>query len=416
MDAPGSTPNRRASLKILSRNIDTVVLGNILFHTWYYSPYPDAIISTNTPKQPPADIRNNITSAHTGLTPTKAGITCPRLHVCPLCFAYTPDASDYAQHLLHHQAEFQHSDSEEPGPLPVPDSAFPVYAHDGYTVYEVDGETEKPYCQNLSLFGKLFLEQKSVFFDTGGFKYYVLTHTVESSGGVGRGRKRRRTSSASGPKDVGQLFPTQVLGFFSKENLSWDSNNLACILVFPPFQHRRLGQLLMAVSYKLSGWEWEGGVIGGPEKPLSAMGRRSYTRFWAERVARYFLGETADADAVKVLERVKKRKNGLAKEEMSVREIGERTGMLVEDVLCALGEMDICEVRKGKRKKGSDEGVEGHEEDAAMMTVSRAKVVKWAEENKVDVIAPVKEEGFLGEWALSDVDDEEEDGEVEDSE
>ena len=55
----------------------------------------------------------------------------------------------------------------------------------------------------------------------------------------------------------------QVVGFFSKEKLSWDHNNLACILVFPPWQRNGLGRLLMAVSYELSRRE---GKVGGPER------------------------------------------------------------------------------------------------------------------------------------------------------
>lgn len=107
----------------------------------------------------------------------------------------------------------------------------------------------------------------------------------------------------------------------------------------------------MSVSYKLSGWEWEGGVIGGPEKPLSAMGRKSYLRFWSERIARFIMGQTADADQHKVFDDGKKRKNGLAKEEMTVKEIGDRTGMLAEDVIAALSEMGICDWKPRKRKR-----------------------------------------------------------------
>lgn len=58
----------------------------------------------------------------------------------------------------------------------------------------------------------------------------------------------------------------QVVGFFSKEKMSWDNNNVACILVFPPWQRQGLGQTLIGISYELSR---RSGRIGGPEKRQS---------------------------------------------------------------------------------------------------------------------------------------------------
>lgn len=89
------------------------------------------------------------------------------------------------------------------------------------------------------MFAKLFLDTKSVFYDVTTFRYYLLVLTDP------------------------QNAERQVVGFFSKEKMSWDNNNVACILVFPPWQKRGLGQLLMGVSYELSRRE---GRLGGPEK------------------------------------------------------------------------------------------------------------------------------------------------------
>jgi len=97
------------------------------------------------------------------------------------------------------------------------------------------------FTQQLSLFAKLFLDTKSVFFDTTTFLYYVLY-------------AKDNTSADPTPRPV---------GFFSKEKLSWDSNNLACICVFPPWQKKGYGQILMGISYELSKWD---GRLGGPEK------------------------------------------------------------------------------------------------------------------------------------------------------
>lgn len=406
---------RMPSISLLSRNIDTVVLGNVQFDTWYYSPYPDSIILSSDP--PGSSLRNGhgngaAVSAPSPSATSTASTTCPVLHVCPSCFRYTPHPSAYLAHLLQHQQALKQG--IDPGP--VPQSATPVYNYGGYAVWEIDGETEKLYCQNLSLFGKLFLEQKSVFFDTGGFLYYVLTYTPPVIQSQAMKNVKRHRRLASEMKDELGL-NTEVLGFFSKENPSWDSNNLACILIFPPHQHRQLGKLLMSVSYKLSGWEWEGGVIGGPEKPLSVMGKRSYLLFWSERVARFMLGKSADADGKKVFDegmKRRRRKNAVMKEALTVKEIGERTGMLAEDVMAALTEMGVCEVvvpRKARLKKsGETDGSGGTAavtasedgDEVATMVVKRSRVAEWVHQHHVDLHDPVREEGFLGEWAMSE--------------
>ena len=70
--------------------------------------------------------------------------------------------------------------------------------------------------------------------------------------------------------------------------MSWDNNNLACILIFPPWQKKSLGTLLMGVSYAISRREK---VLGGPEKPISELGRKGYKRFWAAEIARWLLDQ-----------------------------------------------------------------------------------------------------------------------------
>lgn len=393
---------RRASKKILLRNIEQVVLGDVAFETWYYSPYPDELIvpgDHSHSKITNGDLANGHLSDSSHGVPAVSGKVCPRLHVCPYCFAYSPNIEDYLLHVRQHEQ----LEEDNPETTPLPESAIKVYENNGYAVWQIDGEAEKLYCQNLSLFGKLFLEQKSVFFDTGSFLYFVLTYTPPSPSHSPKVRRGQKTS----PSNSVHL-RTQVMGFFSKENPSWDSNNLACILIFPPFQHRQLGKLLMAVSYKLSGWEWVGGVIGGPEKPLSEMGKKSYLRFWSERIARFMMGESPDADGKHVFEKKRKNRVTLSKEEMTIKEIGDRTGMLAEDVVAALNEMEVCELVKRKRpKQTSSNGttnrhsIEADAPPVLTMSIKRSSILEWAEKHRVDIEDPVKEEGFLGEWAAS---------------
>jgi histone acetyltransferase HTATIP len=132
-----------------------------------------------------------------------------------------------------------------------------VYTKDNYSLYEIDGEKHKLYAQNLCLFAKLFLDTKSVFYDVTTFLYYLL---------VAHDPKPSILNTGLGGDIVGQQ--GQVVGFFSKEKMSWDSNNLACILVFPPWQKQGLGQILMGASYEMSRRE---GRLGGPEKRMSSL-------------------------------------------------------------------------------------------------------------------------------------------------
>ena len=50
-----------------------------------------------------------------------------------------------------------------------------IYRKDNLSVYEVDGNTNKIYCQNLCLLVKLFLDHKTLYYDVEPFLFYVLT-------------------------------------------------------------------------------------------------------------------------------------------------------------------------------------------------------------------------------------------------
>ncbi|THH14484.1 hypothetical protein EW146_g5858 [Bondarzewia mesenterica] len=76
-----------------------------------------------------------------------------------------------------------------------------------------------------------------------------------------------------------------VLGFFSKEKVSYDDYNLACIIVLPPYQRKGYGMLMIEFSYELSR---RTGRVGTPERPLSDLGLRSYLTYWVSTLIRFF--------------------------------------------------------------------------------------------------------------------------------
>lgn len=143
--------------------------------------------------------------------------------------------------------------------------------------------------------------------------------------------------------------------------MSWDNNNLACILVFPPWQRKGLGKIMMGISYELSRLE---GYIGGPEKPLSELGRIGYLKFWEARIANAILGM----------------ENKIT---MNVEDIAQTCWMLTEDVVSTLKEMDILETRK---------------KNDGTFVISKARLRDWVGRNRVNLTPPIDEGGFSEEY------------------
>jgi len=50
-----------------------------------------------------------------------------------------------------------------------------IYRRLDLSVFEVDGNRSKIYCQNLCLLAKLFLDHKTLYYDVESFHFYVLT-------------------------------------------------------------------------------------------------------------------------------------------------------------------------------------------------------------------------------------------------
>jgi ribosomal protein S18 acetylase RimI-like enzyme len=101
---------------------------------------------------------------------------------------------------------------------------------DTLTMYCVDGKIDKLFAQNLCLLGKLFIDHKTIMYDLEPFLFYVLV----------------RSTRLANNNQV-----QEVIGFFSKEKSSPEFHTLSCILVFPQFQQKGYGRLLMEFSYEL---------------------------------------------------------------------------------------------------------------------------------------------------------------------
>ncbi|KAI7784245.1 hypothetical protein LA080_010301 [Diaporthe eres] len=420
------------------RNIDKVVFGNICFSTWYHSPYgTEALgdVSGNSVKSgnsngPSSQDGNGKDEGPGNATSRKTKEDkLDRLYVCPCCFKYSKELVPWWQHV--HQCErrgyvpgekiYTHPKGHQAkhaapatgtgaAPAPkgtgrkrkAPDTAAQptedsVEDQGEWSIWEVDGEEEGLFCQNLSLFAKLFLDNKSVFFDVIGFKYYLLVHTAP---------RPPHPPSPEGATDEGEegeevqpLPPKhQIVGFFSKEKLSWDNNNLACILIFPPWQRKGLGALLMGVSYEISRRE---GVVGGPEKPISDLGKRGYKRFWAGEIAAWLLGlDTNGGDEVIV----------------DAEECSRATWIVPEDCLAVLREMGVVEeAGLGPPKavrRGTSPGDEGAIEETAAIAsaekkkevprvrVSKQAVWDWVRANGISLERACDPGGFVDGYAI----------------
>ena len=97
-----------------------------------------------------------------------------------------------------------------------------IYRKDTISFFEIDGRKNKNYAQNLCLLAKLFLDHKTLYYDTDPFLFYVMTD-YDNRG-------------------------FHIVGYFSKEKESTEDYNVACILTLPPYQRKGYGKLLIEFS------------------------------------------------------------------------------------------------------------------------------------------------------------------------
>lgn len=237
------------------KNIQTIVIGCWAIDTWYYSPFP-------------GDYSNYST-----------------LYFCEFCLKFVRSKEALQRHC--NRCVLRHPPGIE------------IYRSGKISTFEVDGATNRLYCQNLCYIAKLFLDHKTLYYDVDPFWFYIMCEVDE------RG--------------------AHIVGYFSKEKYSEEDYNVACILTLPPFQRKGYGKFLISFSYELSKLE---NLVGSPEKPLSDLGLLGYRSYWSQVLVDLLRSEKSSA--------------------ISITDISAKTMMKVEDIIGTLQALNLIQYYEGQ--------------------------------------------------------------------
>nr|XP_033797267.1 histone acetyltransferase KAT6B isoform X2 [Geotrypetes seraphini] len=232
-----------------------IEFGKFEIQTWYSSPYPQEYARLS------------------------------KLYLCEFCLKYMKSKNILQRHLK--KCGWFHPPANE------------IYRKSDLSVFEVDGNISKIYCQNLCLLAKLFLDHKTLYYDVEPFLFYVLTKNDEKG--------------------------CHLVGYFSKEKLCQQKYNVSCIMIMPQYQRQGFGRFLIDFSYLLSRRE---GQVGSPEKPLSDLGRLSYLAYWKSVILEYLSCHH--------------------EKHISIKGISRYTGMCPHDIATTLQQLSMIDRKEDK--------------------------------------------------------------------
>ncbi|XP_061561551.1 histone acetyltransferase KAT6B isoform X2 [Phycodurus eques] len=232
-----------------------IEFGKYEVQTWYSSPYPPEYLRLQ------------------------------KLYLCEFCLKYMRSKNILQRHTK--KCGWFHPPANE------------IYRKDALSVFEVDGNVSKLFCQNLCLLAKLFLDHKTLYYDVEPFLFYILTKNDHKG--------------------------CHLVGYFSKEKLCQQKYNVSCIMIMPQYQRQGFGRFLIDFSYLLTRQE---GQAGSPEKPLSDLGRLSYLAYWKSVILEYLYRQPY--------------------KHVSVKGISRATGMCPHDIAATLQHLGMIDRQDGR--------------------------------------------------------------------
>lgn len=179
----------------------------------------------------------------------------------------------------------------------------------------------------------------------------------------------------------------------------------------------------MGVSYEISRRE---DVLGGPEKPISELGRRGYKRYWAGEIARWLL----EFEAPEMADGLGSGRGGEGEGEadetlVSIEQCSKATWIVPEDCLAVLREMGVVEdaglgpaevlgtadaERRSTSGGAADPDAEVEVKEVPMVPrvrVDKAAVRRWVVEHKIDLTRACDPDGFVEGYAVKGSESEE---------